>query len=361
MQRRMAGSRSIWERLRGFRSAAPPPRLPDARAPHTHVVLLDGTMSSLKRGCETNIGLIYRLLSEIGPTAKLMIYYEPGIQWRGVKRSIEVIAGIGINRQIKRSYLFLARNYRPGDRMFLLGYSRGAFAVRSLAGLIDKLGLLRPAQISEETMARLYHLYECAPDGAEAQAFRAARCHADAPITMVGVFDTVRALGLRWPVLWRLAPRAHAFHNHRLGPGTLNGFHALALDETRDVYAPVLWEVPSEREGDIVQMWFRGSHGDVGGNLDDWHAARPLSNISLVWMLARAEACGIALPPNWRGRYLTDPGAPSIGNMRGWGALFLYRHRRKPGCDASERVHPTAAPYMRAAGVAVDGEGRIGP
>jgi len=355
----MAGNLSIWQRLRGFRSAAPPPRRPDAPAPRTHVVLLDGTMSSLKRGCETNIGLIYRLLSEVGSSANLMIYYEPGIQWRGVKRAIEVIAGIGINRQIKRSYLFLARNYRPGDRIFLMGYSRGAFAVRSLAGLIDKLGLLRPAQISEETIARLYYLYECDPDGPEAQAFRAARCHEEAPITMVGVFDTVRALGLRWPVLWRLAPQAHAFHNHRLGPGTLNGFHALALDETRDAYAPVLWQVLPEREGDIVQMWFRGSHGDVGGNLGDWHVARPLSNIPLVWMLERAESCGIALPPNWRGRYLTDPAAPSIGNKRGWGALFLYRHRRKPGQDQSERVHPTVAPYLRAAGVAVDAEGRI--
>ena len=172
-------------------------------------MLLDGTMSSLKRGYETNIGLTYRLLSEVGPAANLMVYYEPGIQWRGLKRSVEVIAGIGINRQIKRSYLFLARNYRPGDRIFLMGYSRGAFAVRSLAGLIDKLGLMRPAQITEETMARLYDLYEREPDGASARAFRETRCHPRVEITMVGVYDCVRALGVRWPVLWRLAPQAH--------------------------------------------------------------------------------------------------------------------------------------------------------
>ncbi|MAX73996.1 DUF2235 domain-containing protein [Alterinioella nitratireducens] len=356
----MAARGGFLTRLRGFRSR-PEPRLADTRAARTHVVLLDGTMSSLKRGYETNIGLTYRLLSEVGPAANLMVYYEPGIQWRGLKRSVEVIAGIGINRQIKRSYLFLARNYRPGDRIFLMGYSRGAFAVRSLAGLIDKLGLMRPAQITEETMARLYDLYEREPDGASARAFRETRCHPRVEITMVGVYDCVRALGVRWPVLWRLAPQAHEFHNHRLGPATQKGSHALALEETRDAYAPLLWDVPPEREGDIVQMWFRGTHGDVGGNLGDWHAARPLSNIPLVWMLERAEAAGLVLPPHWRGRYLTDPGVPSAGNLRGWGLLFPLRHRRKPGRDPSERVHPTAAALLRGWGYAVDAEGRIGP
>lgn len=351
----MARRRSLWTRLRGFRSE--PARLPEIRPPYTHVVLLDGTMSSLKRGFETNIGLTYRLLSELGPSAHMTIYYEPGIQWRGVKRSIEVIAGIGINRQIKRSYLFLARNYRPGDKIVLMGYSRGAFAVRSLAGLIDKLGLLRAAQVNQDTIERMYRLYEHDPDGSDARSFRAARCHVCAPITMVGIYDSVRALGVRWPVLWRLAPQAHEHHNHMLGPSTCKGFHALALDESRDAYAPVLWTVPEDRQGDIVQMWFRGTHSDVGGNLGDWNAARPLSNIPLVWMLEKAEGCGLELPQNWRGRYLTDPGAPSQGTFRGWGGLFLFRHRRRLGQDASERVHSTAAPFVRASGIAVAPDG----
>ena len=353
----MARGNGLWARLRGFRNEVP--RLPDARAPCTHVVLLDGTMSSLRRGHETNIGLTYRLLSELPPSAHVTVYYEPGIQWRGLKRSLEVVAGIGINRQIKRSYLFLARNYQPGDRIILMGYSRGAFAVRSLAGLIDKLGLMRAAQINEETMARLYKLYETDPDGPGAHAFHAARCHDRVQITMMGVYDTVRALGLRWPVLWRLAPQSHAFHTHQLGPSILSGCHALALDETRDAYAPVLWDVAPDRQGDIVQMWFRGTHGDVGGNLGDLHGSRPLSNIPLVWMLEQAERKGLPLPQNWRGRYLTDPTAPSIGAMRGWGAMYLFRHRRVPGQDGSERIHASAAPYVRAAGRAVAPDGRL--
>src|SRR6056297_3587126 len=128
-------NRALWTRIAGYRSRAP--RLPEVRPPHTHVVVLDGTMSSLKPGCETNIGLTYRLLSDLPHDAHLTLYYEPGIQWRGVRRAHEVIAGVGINRQIRRAYLFLARNFQHGDRVVLMGYSRGAYAVRSLAGLID--------------------------------------------------------------------------------------------------------------------------------------------------------------------------------------------------------------------------------
>jgi len=356
----VAPIRGKWSFWRGFRN--PEPRLPEVRPACTHVVLLDGTMSTLRRGCETNIGLTYRLLSELNPSAHVMLYYEPGIQWRGVKRSVEVLAGIGINRKIQRAYLFLARNYRPGDRIFLMGYSRGAFAVRSLAGLIDKLGLLRAAQVNEATLARLYRLYQDAPDSAEAHAFRTARCHDRVRIEMVGVYDTVRALGLRWPFLWRRDPQAHDFHSHDLGQSTRHGRQALAMDETRHVYAPVLWTLPEGREGDVVQMWFRGTHGDVGGQLGDWNAARPLANIPLVWMLGEAETHGLPLPPHWRSRYLTDPGAPSVGTMRGWSWLFFVRYRRRIGLDRSERVHSSAVAAARRAGVVVmsDGGLRVG-
>ncbi|MBF9034022.1 DUF2235 domain-containing protein [Rhodobacterales bacterium HKCCE2091] len=345
----MRGAERLWSRLARFRSA--PPRWPEARAPQTHVVLLDGTASTLTRGRETNIGLTYRLLSEMGPEAGMTLYYEPGIQWRGWTHTLEVVAGIGIDRQIRRAYLFLARNYRPGDRIFLMGFSRGAYAVRSLAGLIDRMGLLRPAQISEETLDRVYDLYRADPFGPRATAMKAALCHDKVDIAFVGVFDTVRALGLRWPVLWRFAGTTHPYHNHALGPSTRIGRHALAMHETRDAFAPVLWEVPEERVGDVVQMWFRGTHGDVGGQLNGRNFARPLSNIPFVWMLGEAEAAGLKLPLYWRNRYLTDKNTPSIGTMVGWGKLFLARHRRRIGLDPSEMVHPSARPAAERAGL----------
>jgi uncharacterized protein (DUF2235 family) len=348
-------SSGLWTRLAGYRSR--PPRLPQVRPAHVHVVLLDGTMSSLRPGCETNIGLTYRLLSELPDSANVTVYYEPGIQWRGIRRAHEVMAGIGINRQIRRAYLFLARNYRPGDRIVLMGYSRGAYAVRSLAGLIDKMGLLREAQIDEETLDRVYRLYREAPDSAAAKALKAALCHAYPAVNFLGVYDTVRALGIRWPVLWRFMPLPHPYHSHALGPSTRVARHALAIDETRDVYEPVLWDVPEEMaaSGDVQQMWFRGSHGDVGGHLEGYRPARALSNVALVWMLGEAEAAGLPLPLFWRSRYLTDPYAPSVGTLRGYGRLFVFRHRRRVGLDPSERIHPTARGAAAARGIGLGG------
>ena len=118
------------------------------RGPVTHVVILDGTMSSMEEGDESNVGLIYRLLSEqMGPD--LSLYYEAGIQWRSWRNTHEVLMGRGINRQIRRAYGYLASRYRPGDRIFLFGYSRGAYAVRSLAGILDRVGLVRADQATE--------------------------------------------------------------------------------------------------------------------------------------------------------------------------------------------------------------------
>lgn len=295
-------------------------------------------MSSLSPGCESNAGLCYRLLSEVsGP--ELSLYYEAGVQWQDWRTTPDVLMGRGINRQIRRAYGYLASRYRPGDRIFLLGYSRGAYAARSLAGLIDSVGLLQDAHATERNILTAYRHYQCNPGAPSAADFTQQYCHAETPIEMVGVWDTVKALGLRLPVLWRWSDAAHSFHSHRLGPSIRHGYHALALDETRAVYEPVMWESTPEVTGKIEQVWFRGTHGDVGGQLNGYQPARPLANISLVWMLGRMEACGVTLPEGWRGRFPVDVEAPSVGTWRGWGKIFLLRHPRKVGADPSERVH----------------------
>lgn len=345
----MQPSRSFRDWISGFRT--PQPALPDVRPAMTHVVLLDGTMSTLCPGHETSIGLIYRLLHGRTDDAPVTLYYEPGIQWRGIRRAHEVMAGIGINQQIKRAYLFLARNYQPGDQIVLMGFSRGAYAVRSLAGLIDRIGLLRAAQVTPETLDRIYRIYRCDPDSADARAMKAARCHSSVTIAFVGVFDTVRALGMRWPLLWRILPTPHPYHNHTLGPATEVARQALALHETRQAYAPVLWDTSHDQAatGCVRQMWFRGSHGDVGGQIDGVAASRPLANIPLTWMLEEAEGSGVPLPENWRSEFPTDINAPSIGTLRRFGKLFVARKRRVVGRDPSERMHPTTEQPTRAA------------
>jgi len=173
------------------------------------------------------------------------------------------------------------------------------------------------------------------------------------PIAFLGAFDTVRALGIRWPLLWRFAGNPHAFHSHDLGPATRVARHALAMDETRDAYAPVLWDTTPDQAATscVEQMWFRGTHGDIGGQVWGEQAVRPLSNIPLVWMLQEAQKTGLALPLHWRSRFLTNPAAPSIGATRGFAKLLWFRHRRTIGRDASERIHPSALQAATARGI----------
>lgn len=309
-----------------------------------HIILIDGTMSSLDAGEETNIGLIFRLLAEGGPNAQRTVYYEPGLQWTDWWHTPDIAQGRGLSRQIRRAYGWLATRYRPGDRIWLFGYSRGAFAVRSLAGVIDRVGLLARDHATERNVQMAWRHYRRGPDRATAMAFRRRFCHPEAPVEMVGVFDTVKALGLRLPLLWMLTENRNAFHNHQLGLAVRHGFHALALDETREAYAPVLWDCPAGWEGNVEQMWFRGAHGDIGGQIGTFHRARPLSNIPLVWMLDRAGACGLPLPAGWQARFPCNPAAQMAGTWHGWGAVFLLRRRRRVGRDRSERVHPSVPP-----------------
>ncbi|WP_319022431.1 DUF2235 domain-containing protein [Meridianimarinicoccus sp. MJW13] len=310
-------------------------------APRTHVVILDGTLSSLDAGRSTNAGRIFKLLMDLPAADRPSVYYEEGIQWRQWRSCTDVMTGRGINRQIRRAYGFLASRYQPGDRIFLFGYSRGAFAVRSLAGVIDRVGLLKPHRATERMIRQLYRHYETDPHGRHARLFAEKFCRPGVEIEMVGVFDTVKALGWRFPILAELTDKAHDFHSTHLGHTIRHGFHALALHETREAFEPQLWTCPKGWTGHVEQVWFRGTHGDIGGQLSGFDAARPLANIPLVWMLEKAEACGLTLPTDWRARYPMDPQAPSCG-WRGWSRIFPLRKRRVVGRDPSESLHPTA-------------------
>ncbi len=344
--------RTLGDRLWGWLRGGPDAdhsKVTARRGPITHVIILDGTLSSLRAGEETNAGLTYRLLQEVGPEVSL--YYEAGVQWPGWRQTLDVMMGRGINRQIRRAYGYLASRYRDGDRIILMGYSRGAFAVRSLAGVIDRVGLLRAECATERNIRTAYRHYELTPDSDAAQEFAAAHCHDCIDVEMVGVWDTVKALGARLPLLWRITEKRHAFHNQHLSPVVRHGFQALALDETRAVFEPELWVCPDMWDGRIEQVWFRGAHGDVGGQLHGFKASRPLGNISLVWMLERLESCGVALPDGWCGRFACDASAPMLGTWRRWGKFFWLRRRRLAGKDRSESVHESAQSFVQAGDV----------
>ena len=308
-----------------------------------HVVVMDGTLSSLEEGFETNAGLAYRLLKRnAGPGVTL--HYPPGLQFdRGdlLASAWSVLTGSGLDLQIQQVYGALASRYQPGDEIFLIGYSRGAFAARSLAGLIDRVGLLRRDQATQRHVSLAYRHYR--DGGAGLRAFAADYCHLDVPIAAIGVWDTVKALGLRLPGLWWLFKAKYRFHNHQISACVGAGFQALALDETRDTYRPEMWDDTPDRPVHLQQVWFVGNHGDVGGQVMGSPQTRPLSNIPFVWLMQRLQDCGLPLPKAWEEEFAQDVYAPSTGNWSGLNWLFWARSRRVVGRFRSESLHPSVA------------------
>ena len=266
-----------------------------------HVVVMDGTLSSLEEGFETNVGLAYRLLKRnAGPGVTL--HYQPGLQFdRGdlLASAWSVLTGSGLDLQIQQVYGALASRYQPGDEIFLIGHSRGAFAE------------------------------DC--------------CHLEVRIAAIGVWDTVKALGLRLPGLWWLFKAKYQFHNHQISACVGAGFQALALGETRDTYRPEMWEDPPDRPVALQQVWFVGNHGDVGGQVMGSPQTRPLSNIPFVWMMQRLQEQGLPLPKAWTEEFVQDVHAPSTGNWSGLNWVFWARSRRLVGRFRSESIHPSVA------------------
>jgi len=311
----------------------------DRLEPRNLVFVCDGTLSSIAAGEETNAGRLYRLLEEQGVTSDQFIRYDPGVQGKGWRKWLNAASGIGVNLSICRGYDFLSSHYRPGDRIYLFGYSRGAYAVRSLAGMIGQVGLLRRGYASQRYVRLAFRFYEANSNSPARQAFSRYRCHDGVKIEMLGVWDTVKSLGLPYPLLNRLAPMATEFHDDRLGPHIRHGYHALGIDEDRTSFRPILWNRSADWQGRLEQTWFPGAHGDVGGEVRTVPAARPLANLSLNWMLRRAARCGLQLPDDWPTRFSEDAAAPMMGSHSGIGMFFLFRSRRRVGGADGETIH----------------------
>lgn len=311
----------------------------------THVVLVDGTFASLMEGRSSNIGQIYRLLRP-QRGAGFRVRYAAGQQWEAWRGLLGLMMGYGMGGRIRDAYGWLASAYRPGDRIFLMGYSRGAFAIRSLAAMIERVGLLRMEQATERNIRLIWRAYREGADAAQLAELRSHLCHDRVPIEFLGVFDTVMALGIRLPVLWMLTEPRFRFHDQHLGQDVRRGVQALALNETRAAFQPILWDSEDRAPGAITQMWFKGAHADIGGQLMGSETSRSLANIPLVWMLEQAEEQGLPLPPGWLARFPRDADAPSVGNWRRWGKAFLARTPRVAGIDISEALHPSVTrPY----------------
>ncbi len=292
-----------------------PPRAEGGRpSPKRIVICADGTWNTpeqVKAGASapTNVWLMYQLVKDRdGEGMAQLKYYHAGVGTMGdwLERLRGGATGRGLDWNMLDCYRFLVEHYNPGDHVYLFGFSRGAYTVRTLAGLVRNSGIIcrtkHPDRGERDRLIREAHeLYRnrdeaTSPVASRAVDFRADHSHQDFTIACIGVWDTVGALGIpveklvvTSPLLWWRQKR-YQFHDVTLSAYVDCAFHALAIDEEREAFRPTLWvqHPHAARAGQVLkQVWFSGDHCDVGGG----HAwkERGLANCTLHWMVRQVR------------------------------------------------------------------------
>jgi uncharacterized protein (DUF2235 family) len=272
--------------------------------PKNIVVCCDGTANEFARH-STNVVKLYSILTQ--DPAKQVTYYHPGLGTmepagalttlaRKVTKLLGQALGYGLANDMRDAYVFLMRTYQPGDRVFLFGFSRGAYTVRAVASLLHMYGLIRPdneplvpyairmlmaiKRGEDRDRDALHAYFRLAEDFKDSMSWTACAPH------FVGVWDTVSSVG------WVENPLKlpHVANN----PSINIGRHAIAIDERRAFFRTHLWRRPKDPATpygprDEKQVWFPGVHCDVGGG----YAETALSDVALRWMVVEAERAGL--------------------------------------------------------------------
>ena len=272
------------------------------------VICCDGTGNEFRARENTNVVLLYRALKKEDPT-KQIAYYDPGLGTESAQGVLTpplkfltklsgLVFGYGLSKNMIDAYQFLMNRYEPGDRVFLFGFSRGAYTVRALAGMLKMVGLLekdtnnlvyfalkvyrqqkpRRPKWAHGVWAWVYYvfifLWKKEPDWARAGGFKKTFCR-PCPIHFIGVWDTVKSIG--W--FRRRIVLPYTFYN----PDIKNGCHAVSIDEKRSQYRPNLWGYPNS--DNFKEVWFTGVHSDIGGSYEE----TGLSDLTLKWMLDESK------------------------------------------------------------------------
>jgi uncharacterized protein (DUF2235 family) len=296
--------------------------------------------------CQTNVVKLANTLSTTSTDGILQqLYYDVGIGSEGsrISQVYDGATGTGISKHILQAYFFLMRNYEPGDELFFFGFSRGAFTVRSLSGLIRNSGILNMKYL--EKLPQAYNLYRSRhptyhPKEFEATLFRKTYAVEESTkIKFIGVWDTVGALGN--PLMLKgIVSKKNEFHDTDLSSRIENAFHALAIDEKRKNFEAALWHQQKDsKDQTLQQMWFLGVHSDVGGGYPE----TGLSDISLKWMMEKAQSFNLSFNPV---EIHPDPLGKMHESMKGFYNLGskLYRPIDLiiPGTgNTNEQIHPS--------------------
>ncbi len=311
-------------------------------------ICCDGTWAGLDSRHPTNPLRLAKAILPADPrdgTVQITFHLDGVGTGRGTGRIARVtdrllggLFGSGLTETVAEAYRHLVFTYRPGDEIFLFGFSRGAFTARSLAGMIRNCGILARAHAERiDDALALYRSQLPAdhPDGEQALDFRATYApdvltsdserawrERERPgqdwsravplrLAYVGVWDTVGSLGV--PAQWSISGllnRRHRFHDTKLSSRVLAARHAVAIDERRRNFLPTLWDNVDALNGlgladpdaPYQQRWFPGVHAAVGGGRPD----TGLASGALLWVMEGAERQGLAVDPAARAAFAAD-------------------------------------------------------
>jgi hypothetical protein len=260
-------------------------------------------------------------------------------------------AGAGLIARIVRGYTYLSRTYTPGDNIYLVGFSRGAYTVRALAGLIVSSGLLDPKTYNPDNKVQAYMLGAAAwyayqrtvsvnggllgdfdkvvLDLPDFVLTRPASFVSVPVIRAIGVWDTVSSYGFSaaYDATGAVTgPKADLFPlaNAKLSPNVTKGYQAISIDEQRDAFLPILWNQASN----VEQRLFAGAHADVGGGYSIAKGEAHLSDVALNWMISSLKTEGLLIYPN--GRFPNSSNPAGIAHQQ-------WRYAPWPGLPRSVR------------------------
>nr|WP_320192890.1 DUF2235 domain-containing protein [uncultured Desulfobacter sp.] len=309
------------------------------------VICADGTWNrpeeDIQKDFPTNVLKLSRAIKPSADGVKQHVFYDWGLGSYHSNVSAGA-TGRGIHKNIMDGYRYIVQNYAPEDKIFLFGFSRGAYTVRALSGFINNCGILKRSEA--RLIAEAWKIYKSPvkknrPEETAALDFRNKYSHPSRNVHFIGVWDTVGALGIPFSFMG-LFESHDEFYDTKMGANISIARHAMAIDEQREDFEPTIW---LSRPGiDLKQVWFAGVHTDIGGSYppDKENGIRS-SDTTLEWMLDEAQAAGLGIEPHLRTN-ITDGSQGKLHKSRN----HVYRfksplHRPLVMKDKPTKIHPS--------------------
>ena len=262
------------------------------------VVCYDGTRNEYR---EHNTNVV-KAFEAIVRDDDQVAFYDPGVGTfsifgRRLGRFIGLVLGsvfgYGIRENVEDGYEYLMNRYDPGDRVFLFGFSRGAYTARALAGMIHEFGILQKG--SKNLIPYVWKMYSKKDKKKDCKIIRNFKKTFSNPCKphVIGLWDTV---GTHGPNRLNYSKK---FANYKLNPDVKYGFHAISIDEKRRPYKVLFWEESGKADGQVIeQVWFAGVHSEGGGGCSKDMCSVP--DIPFAWMMDKASECCLKLKDGWR-------------------------------------------------------------